>query len=82
MNLPSDSISGTSAVQRLLDAFNRDLLSGQLQPGDRIPTEIELSEHFGVARNTVREAVKILVDRKSTRLNSSHAKTSRMPSSA
>ena len=61
MNLPSEPISGSSAVQRLLDAFNRDLISGQLRPGDRIPTEVELSEQFGVARNTVREAVKILV---------------------
>lgn len=61
MNLSSEPISGTSAVQRLLDAFNQDLLSGALQPGDRIPTEVELSEQFGVARNTVREAVKTLV---------------------
>jgi DNA-binding FadR family transcriptional regulator len=48
-------------VQFLLDAFNRELLSGALKPGDQIPTEVELSEQFGVSRNTVREAIKILV---------------------
>ena len=63
MNLPSEPISGSSAVQRLLDAFNRDLISGQLRPGDRIPTEVELSEQFGVARNTVREALDVIETR-------------------
>ena len=37
------------AVQFLLDAFNQELLSGALRPGDQIPTEAELSEQSGVA---------------------------------
>ena len=61
MNPIGEKRSSQSAVQYLLDAFNRQLLSGALRPGDQIPTEVELSEQFGVARNTVREAVKILV---------------------
>lgn len=32
-------------------------------PGDKLPTEVELSELLGVGRNTVREAVRILVSR-------------------
>ncbi len=52
---------GGSAVKQITDAFTRALLSGSLRPGDQIPTEVELSEKFGVARNTVREAIKILV---------------------
>ncbi len=34
--------------------------SGQLKPGDRLPTEAELSERFGVARTVVREAISFL----------------------
>ena len=61
MNPIGEKRNNRSAVQYLLDAFNQELLSGSLRPGDQIPTEVELSEQFGVARNTVREAIKILV---------------------
>ena len=50
-----------NAVQQIIDAFTRQLVQGNLRPGDQIPTEVELAEKFGVARNTVREAIKILV---------------------
>lgn len=33
---------------------------GQLLPGDRLPTEAELSKRFGVARTVVREAISLL----------------------
>lgn len=33
---------------------------GQLAPGDRLPTEAELSKRFGVARTVVREAISLL----------------------
>lgn len=33
---------------------------GQLMPGDRLPTEAELSKRFGVARTVVREAISLL----------------------
>ena len=50
-----------NAVQQIIDAFTQQLIEGNLRPGDQIPTEVELSEKFGVARNTTREAIKILV---------------------
>ena len=50
-----------NAVQQIIDTFTEQLLLGKLRPGDQIPTEVELAESFGVARNTVREAIKILV---------------------
>lgn len=34
--------------------------TGQLLPGDRLPTEAELSQRFGVARTVVREAISFL----------------------
>jgi DNA-binding FadR family transcriptional regulator len=34
-----------------------EILAGQFQAGDRLPTERELAETFGVSRNVVREAI-------------------------
>jgi GntR family transcriptional repressor for pyruvate dehydrogenase complex len=39
------------------------ITSTDLKPGDRLPTEHELSERLGVSRTVVREAVKVLVAR-------------------
>lgn len=36
------------------------LISGELMPGDRLPPEKELSDHLGLSRNSLREAVKAL----------------------
>ena len=34
-----------------------------LNPGDKLPTEVDLSQQLDVGRNTLREAQKILVSR-------------------
>lgn len=54
-------INRSSVVQRVIDCLTEAMLSGELRPGDKIPTEMELSEQLGVARNSIREAIKILV---------------------
>ncbi len=36
------------------------IASGQLKPGDRLPTEEELCRYFGVSRTTLREAIQML----------------------
>jgi len=47
-------------VQRVGDELRELLRSDGLRPGDRIPSEAELAERFGVSRGTVREALKLL----------------------
>jgi GntR family transcriptional regulator, transcriptional repressor for pyruvate dehydrogenase complex len=42
--------------QQILEA----IVSGQLADGDRLPSETELAERFGVARSTIREALNSL----------------------
>lgn len=54
--LPKGPISEI-IVQRITDA----LITGELKPGDKIPTEQNFSERLGVGRNAVREAIKVLV---------------------
>lgn len=54
------SLSNKSVVERIVDQITSAIISGELQPGDKIPTEPELCESFGVGRNSVREAIKIL----------------------
>ncbi|MBI4601773.1 MAG: FadR family transcriptional regulator [Planctomycetes bacterium] len=50
--------------QRLSDVvaakIRQLILRGHLKPGDRLPTEHELAERFGVSRVSVREATKAL----------------------
>lgn len=54
-------ISVKSAVDVVVDRLTQAIIDGQLKPGNKIPTEPELAESFHVGRNTVREAVRILV---------------------
>ncbi len=60
----SDIFEKIERPQRLPDNIARNIIdaieSGQLKPGDRLPSENELSERFGVARTVVREAVSLL----------------------
>lgn len=54
-------INQQSVVWNVIDQLTDAIILGKLHPGDQIPTETELSEQLRVSRNSVREAVKILV---------------------
>ncbi|MEE1754301.1 FadR/GntR family transcriptional regulator [Streptomyces sp. SP18CS02] len=51
----------TSLVDTVVDQLRAQLTDGEWAVGDRVPTEHELAEQLGVGRNTVREAVRVLV---------------------
>jgi len=48
---------------RVLDALVAEIQNGTYGPGDRIPSDAELCERFGVARMTARRAVGVLRER-------------------
>lgn len=54
-------INNKSMVQQVIDQLTGAMIKRQLKPGDKLPPEMELASSFGVGRNTVREAVKILI---------------------
>lgn len=49
-----------SAVDRVLNVFKEALITGKFVPGDRLPSEIELSRSLSISRGSIREAMKIL----------------------
>jgi GntR family transcriptional repressor for pyruvate dehydrogenase complex len=42
------------------DGLETYIVEGRLRPGDKLPSERELGEHFAVSRTAIREAVKLL----------------------
>lgn len=49
--------------QQVVDDITAMIDSGELDAGSRLPTELELAEIYGVARNTIRRAVQDLAER-------------------
>jgi GntR family transcriptional regulator len=49
-----------SAYQRLYRVLRDQILEGEYAPGERLPTERELCEQFGVSRITTRHALHLL----------------------
>jgi DNA-binding FadR family transcriptional regulator len=48
------------AFDEIIEQIRALIESGELRPGDRLPSERALAEQFAVSRNTVREALRML----------------------
>lgn len=48
------------AALEIISQIRQAILTGQLKPGDRLPAERELIASFGVSKNTMREALRVL----------------------
>ncbi len=53
-------MAAAPAYASLAAALRQRIISGDLQPGDQLPTELEVSAQFRVSRNTAREAMRML----------------------
>ncbi len=54
--------SSTPVWQAIAAALSADISEGRYLPGDKLPTEAQLSARFGVNRHTVRHALSDLVE--------------------
>lgn len=52
--------SDTSKYEQLVAWFREALAEGRLNPGERLPSEYQFGERFGVSRQTVRHALDVL----------------------
>ncbi len=52
--------SRRSSPQEIADILRERIRTGELKPGDRLPTQAELAEEFGVERGAVRQALRAL----------------------
>ncbi|MDH2429769.1 GntR family transcriptional regulator [Sphaerisporangium sp. TRM90804] len=48
--------------RRIADDLRRAIETGELAPGARLPSERDLAGRYGTARNTAREAIRLLAD--------------------
>ncbi|MBR0598626.1 FadR/GntR family transcriptional regulator [Sinanaerobacter chloroacetimidivorans] len=60
-NFGFKNIEYKNIAQQIVDQICKAIAEGKYKPGDRIPTEQDLAKSLNVGRNSVREAIKILV---------------------
>lgn len=60
MDVESNTKQGVSLAAKISSALRRDLSEGVFRPGDRLPSESELTREYSVSRTVVREAIAIL----------------------
>ncbi len=60
---PYQQLESSRLYEQIVAQIESDVLGGKLRKGDRLPTERELAEQFGVSRTAVREAVKALCEK-------------------
>ena len=54
------SDSGKTKYYVLMEELKKEIISGEKKPGDRLPSENQLSEVYHISRHTVRKALSIL----------------------
>ena len=52
------SIKNESLVQRIINKITDSIVAGELKPGDKLPTEMELIAAFGVIDIRIGEAIR------------------------
>lgn len=54
------SVKRNGIPDDIIEIIKQSLITDELTPGQRLPSETDLMEQFGVSRNSLREAIKML----------------------
>lgn len=54
--------NGKTKYYTLMEELKQSILSGQIKPGEKLPSENELSARYQISRHTVRKALSILIN--------------------
>jgi len=57
-----DRQPGIALWRQIYQRLEKDIVSGSLEPGQRLPTEADLAKRFGVNRHTLRRAMAALAE--------------------
>jgi DNA-binding FadR family transcriptional regulator len=76
MSQPIEQIVRRKLSDEVFDRLERMITSGELQPGDEMPSERVLMERFGVGRPAIREAMQSLANK--GLVNISHGERARV----
>lgn len=61
--LSVDTVKKNTLYESIADTLETMILQDTLKVGERLPSETTMAENFGVSRNIIREAMKILKER-------------------
>ena len=54
------SQNGKTKYYVLMEKLKNDILSGEIKPGEKLPSENQLSMQYNLSRHTVRKALSML----------------------
>jgi len=60
VNMNIKPIKNKRTTEIILEQIKQFMIEGQLNPGDKLPTEMELAERFQVSRTSIRESLSAL----------------------
>jgi DNA-binding GntR family transcriptional regulator len=58
--VPFDRWDERPLYLQVAEALREQITEGKIEPGERLPTEAELADTYGVARETIRQALRKL----------------------
>ena len=58
--MPFKAIEKSTASRMVVEQILDSLKTGEFRPGEKLPSQMDLADMFGVGRSSVREAIKAL----------------------